>query len=68
MSLYPFDNLLSIPLFQPVLGKLVQRPAILDKRIVREIKLLADPEDPYQTVVGKTMCTDDFYEGNSISL
>lgn len=49
--------------FQPILGKIVERPAILDKRIVREIKLLADPEDPYDTVVGKTMCTNDFYEG-----
>ncbi|KAK6617702.1 hypothetical protein RUM44_005290 [Polyplax serrata] len=47
----------------PVLGKLVQRPAKLDRRVVRELKALADPEDPWQTVSGKTMCTYDFYEG-----
>lgn len=36
----------------------------MDKRLVRELKNLADPNnDPYDTVVGKTMCADDFYEG-----
>uniref|UniRef100_A0A336M4H0 CSON010570 protein n=1 Tax=Culicoides sonorensis TaxID=179676 RepID=A0A336M4H0_CULSO len=47
----------------PILGKMVQRPAILDKRLVRELKSLADPEDPYDTITGKTMCCNDFYEG-----
>lgn len=47
----------------PVLGKVIQRPAKLDKKMVRELKALADPEDPWQTVSGKTMCTYDFYEG-----
>lgn len=46
-----------------VLGKLVYRPAILDKRLVRELKGLASQDDPYDTIVGKTMCTADFYEG-----
>lgn len=49
--------------FQPVLGKLVRRPTKLDKRLVRELKALADPEDPYDTVTGTTMCASDFYEG-----
>lgn len=49
---------------QPILGKLVQRPAKMDKKLVRELKSLADPNmDPYDTVSGKTMCADDFYEG-----
>lgn len=49
---------------QPILGKLVQRPAKMDKKLVRELKNLADPTmDPYDTVSGKTMCADDFYEG-----
>lgn len=39
------------------------RPAKLDKRLARELKGLADAEDPYDTVTGKTMCTNDFYEG-----
>lgn len=49
---------------QSILGKLVQRPAKLDKKLARELKQLADPTfDPYDTVIGKTMCTYDFYEG-----
>lgn len=51
---------------QTVLGKTIQRPAKLDKRLARELKALADPEDPYDTVTGKTMCTYDFYEGSCI--
>lgn len=47
----------------PMLGKIVKRPAKLDKKLSRELKLLADPEDPYVTTCGKTMCTSDFYEG-----
>lgn len=49
---------------QPILGKLVQRPTKLDKKLARELKGLADPTmDPYDTVIGKTMCANDFYEG-----
>ncbi|XP_049820706.1 uridine phosphorylase 1 isoform X2 [Aethina tumida] len=47
----------------PMLGKLVRRPAKLDRKLVRELKALAEPEDPYETVVGTTMCAIDFYEG-----
>lgn len=36
----------------------------MDKKLVRELKSLADPNmDPYDTISGKTMCADDFYEG-----
>lgn len=49
---------------QSILGKLVERPAKLDKKLARELKNLSDPTmDPYETVIGKTMCTYDFYEG-----
>lgn len=34
---------------------------------MRELRTLADAEDPYDTVTGKTMCTYDFYEGNIAS-
>lgn len=51
------------PILQPMLGKLVRRPAKLDRKLVRELKALAEPEDPYETVVGTTMCAIDFYEG-----
>lgn len=49
---------------QTVLGKVIHRPAKLDRKLSRELKALADPnEDPYDTISGKTMCTYDFYEG-----
>jgi len=54
----------SFRLAQTVLGKVIHRPAKLDRKLAREIKALADPtQDPYDTVSGKTMCTYDFYEG-----
>lgn len=57
-----FKNFLSFS--QTVLGKIIHRPAKLDKKLSRELKALADPTfDPYETISGKTMCTYDFYEG-----
>lgn len=57
------DGLLK-PFYElPILGKIVKRPALLDKKLMLEFKGLADSDDPYATVVGKTMCTSDFYEG-----
>lgn len=48
-----------------VLGKVIHRPAKLDQKLARELMSLADPEqDAYETITGKTMCTNDFYEGN----
>lgn len=55
--------------FQTILGKVVYRPAKLDQKLVREIFSLVDPtQDAYETVCGKTMCTNDFYEGKSNNL
>ncbi len=45
-----------------ILGKSISRPAKLDKKLARELKSLADPNDSFGTVIGKTMCTHDFYE------
>lgn len=47
----------------PVLGKMMHRPARLNRQLVNELKALADPDDPYDVVTGKTMSADDFYEG-----
>ncbi|XP_076379810.1 uridine phosphorylase 2 isoform X4 [Megalopta genalis] len=58
--MYKVGPVLSI---SSVLGKMVRRPAKLDRQLARELKALAHREDPYETVVGKTMCTYDFYEG-----
>lgn len=57
------DGLLRPTLELPILGKIVQRPALLDKKLQRELKLLAEPDDLFPTLIGKTMCTTDFYEG-----
>ncbi|KPI92853.1 Uridine phosphorylase 1 [Papilio xuthus] len=57
------DGTLKNALELTVLGKTIQRLAKLDRRLVKELKSLADPEDPYDTITGKTMCTYDFYEG-----
>lgn len=46
-----------------VLGKLVRRPAKLDRQLARDLKALAHHDDPYDTAIGKTMCSNDFYEG-----
>lgn len=49
--------------FQTILGKTVHRPAKLDKKLAKELKALSGDEDPYDTIIGKTLCTNDFYEG-----
>lgn len=48
---------------QQILGKTVKRSSVLDKKLQWELKSLAEPDDPYPTVIGKTVCTSDFYEG-----
>lgn len=48
---------------QYILGKLHQRPATLDRKLLEEIQQLSRPDDPWRVHVGKTMCTNDFYEG-----
>ena len=60
-------NLLSF-FFQPVLGKLIKRPAIMDVSLAQELKSLSSEDDPFETHVGRTMCTYDFYEGKLSSL
>ncbi|CAG7820692.1 unnamed protein product [Allacma fusca] len=49
-----------------VLGKKIRRPSKLDRRLREDLLSLAHEKDnAYDTVVGKTMCTDDFYEGQA---
>jgi len=57
------DGMLQPYLELPVLGRVVRRPGRLDRTLARELQSLSEPEDPYETVTGKTMCTYDFYEG-----
>jgi uridine phosphorylase len=47
-----------------VLGRKVKRPSKLDKKLCDELVTIANSMDePYSFHIGKTMCTDDFYEG-----
>jgi len=47
-----------------ILGKVVSRPAKLCQSLARSIAGCGDKEDDvFQTVLGKTISTDDFYEG-----
>ncbi|XP_060646836.1 uridine phosphorylase 1 [Drosophila nasuta] len=42
------------------------RPAKLDRELAQELKSLSDPcHDGYDTIIGKTLCANDFYEGQS---
>jgi len=59
------NGLLQPYLQLPVLGKMVERPAVLDHGLAMDISSLVKPEDAFQVVSGKTMCTLDFYEGQA---
>ena len=45
-----------------MLGSRLSRPAELDPKLARELATLGE-EMPFPTVLGKTVCTDDFFEG-----
>ncbi|CAH1774885.1 unnamed protein product [Owenia fusiformis] len=45
-----------------VLGKVVSRPSVLDKDLAERL-LQCSMNDDFEVIMGKTMCTDDFYEG-----
>ena len=47
---------------QIILGKIVPRPATMDQSLARDLLEMGKQHD-FTTVTGKTMCCDDFYEG-----
>jgi len=48
----------------PILGKLVDRPAVIDPSLVADLVAAAEKRiDGYDVIPGKTMSTDCFYEG-----
>ncbi|XP_013784026.1 uridine phosphorylase 1-like [Limulus polyphemus] len=58
------DGLLRPYLETHVLGKTIKRPAVLDKELAEELMDVGKEQLPdYNIVMGKTMCTYDFYEG-----
>jgi len=60
------DGLLR-PVYEvPILGKLVSIPAVFPHSLVQELHDMARDEFPdFDTFVGDTMCTQDFYEGQA---
>ena len=50
--------------FQIVLGQIVQNPAKLDSELVDELVRLGG-NFPFKIAAGKTVCTNDFYEGQA---
>ncbi|XP_043194282.1 uridine phosphorylase 1-like isoform X3 [Amphibalanus amphitrite] len=57
------DGMMNPYLELPVLGKLLRRPAVLDRQLAEDLKALHMPDDKWDTYIGRTMCTTDFYEG-----
>ncbi len=55
---------MTAPLLLPqiILGKVVSRPADMDQSVATELFDMGKMHD-FTTVTGKTLCTDDFYEG-----
>lgn len=45
-----------------ILGEVVSRPTVMDQDLVRSV-LSCQDDHSFQTILGGTMCTDDFYEG-----
>ncbi|XP_023333543.1 uridine phosphorylase 1 [Eurytemora carolleeae] len=58
-----FDGQLRPVLDTIILGKVVSRPCKLDQNLADKLTSMSDPEDEFKTVKGKTISTDDFYEG-----
>ena len=50
---------------QVILGEKVVRPCVFDQDLVQSI-LSCQNDTSFQTVLGGTMCTDDFYEGRVV--
>ncbi|XP_015213717.1 uridine phosphorylase 1 [Lepisosteus oculatus] len=50
---------------QVILGKTVIRPTDLDEELAQELLQCSKEIDEFNTVIGNTMCTLDFYEGQA---
>ena len=47
---------------------MLQHPAFLDRELCKELLEISKQDTSYTTVIGKTMCTYDFYEGKQATL
>ena len=46
-----------------ILGEVKSRPAKMDLGLAKNLVLAGEQMDKFKTVLGKTISTDDFYEG-----
>ncbi|XP_046357428.2 uridine phosphorylase 1-like isoform X4 [Haliotis rufescens] len=54
------------PAFETVvLAKGIHRPIIVDQELASQISSCSRTEDPFKVILGKTYCTDDFFEGQA---
>ena len=58
----PFHSLIEDDTTQIILGNVVARPATMDQSLAKDLLEMGKYHD-FTTVTGKTMCCDDFYEG-----
>lgn len=63
MNHQDYTNKTIVNVLQPILGKVVARPAVLHSQLANDILHCKKKEDPFKIVIGTTMCTLDFYEG-----
>ncbi|KAL8624615.1 hypothetical protein ACOMHN_045150 [Nucella lapillus] len=47
------------------LGKAIERPVVVDQDLARDLQACAKQGDHFPTILGKTLCADDFYEGQA---
>ena len=52
---------------QVIFGERKYRPAIMDQGVAEAIHNCQD-DSSFKTVLGGTMCTDDFYEGEILTI
>ncbi|KAL8560723.1 hypothetical protein ACOMHN_063027 [Nucella lapillus] len=48
-----------------VMGQIKEHPSRLNRELAEELAELGSDEDDHKTLIGKTMCTNDFYEGQA---
>ncbi|XP_052804329.1 uridine phosphorylase 2-like isoform X2 [Mya arenaria] len=59
------DGLLRPYMEVATLGMILQHPAFLDRDLCEQLQEIGTKNQQYETVIGKTMCTYDFYEGQA---
>lgn len=59
------DGLLQPYMEVATLGVVCRHPAFLDRSLCEELLEISKEQTEYRSVIGKTMCTYDFYEGQA---